>query len=531
MMRSKIATAVLVLSSVALSLPAGAHARLALLTCGGSSASEGWSSFSGEGGYSVPTCSQLLTFDSTTYPPAMETNLSEGVRAGGRAGLEFRAPSGETISGGDINVVPLGRGEGGEISRPVASQLATGSLEDVFWEGINDRPMTVAIPAGGRQLFASVLCRNKPGGEPCYVETLFVLAATILLTPNVNPSVSALSGPLSTSGPQHGTQDVSFTATDSGGPGIYQVTAAIDGKVVYQATPNLNGGACAPVGTYRSVLKFYSANPCPQSVPVSLPIETGTLPDGIHSLTVTATDAAGNVSSASQVIFRTENLISTASAGRVARTGTGGEPAYLVQFDGSTNGLLHGVRRTYADSALTLSGTLTTPQDAVAPDVPVHLFAREGSGSGTEMMLASATSDAAGHWSLTAPKGPSRTLRIGYGQASAANAPADTAVKESVNPTLSLRIRDETGGHLSFTGRVLISPLDRPYPIVVIEASADGVHWQSVGNPVRTNSQGIFHLAYTSAPSVGGRFAFRASTPETSLWLRGATKPRWMRVR
>jgi hypothetical protein len=122
-------------------------------------------------------------------------------------------------------------------------------------------------------------------------------------------------------------------------------------------------------------------------------------------------------------------------------------------------------------------------------------------------------------------------LRIGYGQASAANAPADTAVKESVNPTLSLRIRDRTGGHLSFTGRVLISPLDHPYPIVVIEASADGVHWQSVGNPVRTNSQGIFHLAYTSAPSVGGRFAFRASTPETSLWLQGSTKARWMRVR
>ena len=162
----------------------------------------------------------------------METNLYEGAREGDRAGLEFTAPSGETISGGTINVVPLGRGEGGEISRPVASQLAAGSLEDVFWEGINNRPNTVTIPAGGRQLFASVLCRNKPGGEPCYVETLFVLAATILLTPNVNPSVSALSGPLSTSGAQHGTQDVSFTATDPGGPGIYQVTATIDGNAV-----------------------------------------------------------------------------------------------------------------------------------------------------------------------------------------------------------------------------------------------------------------------------------------------------------
>ena len=196
-------------------------------------------------------------FESTTFPPGMEANLTEGAREGTRAGLEFRAPSGETISGGDITVVPLGRGEGGEPGGPVASQLATGRLEDVFWEGVNNRIKTVAIPAGGRELFASVLCRSMPGGQRCYVETLFVLAATILLTPNLNPSVSALSGPLTTSGPQHGTQDVSFTATDPGGPGIYQVTATIDGKVVYQATPNLNGGACAPVGTYHSALEFY----------------------------------------------------------------------------------------------------------------------------------------------------------------------------------------------------------------------------------------------------------------------------------
>ena len=117
-----------------------------------------------------------------------------------------------------------------------------------------------------------------------------------------------------------------------------------------------------------------------------------------------------------------------------------------MRFDGRTDGLLHGVRRSYADSALTLTGTLTTPQGVVAPDVPVHLFAREGSGSGTETVLASTTTDAAGHWSLTAPKGPSRTLRVGYSQASAASIQAATTVKESVSPTMSLRMHDRTVG-------------------------------------------------------------------------------------
>jgi hypothetical protein len=524
--------------AAALLLPASARAgSLALVTCDGSSASEGWSAFTENapaGSNAVPTCTQSWTvglFAPPGYPPGMEAQLPSETVFDARAGLLFTAPAGESIAGGDVTVAPQASidPQYDEYGIRAVAQLATGSLENVFWEGGNVGVPTVAIPAGGSKLYASVLCGGG-AGQNCFYEYLYVTAAHILLSPSARPSVSALSGSLTASGAQHGTQDVSFTASDPGGPGVYQVTAAIDGKVVYQATPNLNGGACAPVGSDGSSLEFYSAMPCPQSAPMTVPIQTGTVPDGIHLLTVTATDAASNVSAASQVIFRSENLISTASAGRVARTGTGGEPAYLVRFDGSTNGLLRGVRRAYADSALTLSGTLTTPQDAVAPDVPVHLFARED-GSGTETLLASATSDAAGHWSLTAPKGPSRTLRIGYGQANAANTPVDTAVKESVSPSMSLRIRDRTGGHLSFTGRVSVSPLARPYPIVVIEASSDGRHWQIVGHQVRTSSEGVFHLAYSSAFSVEGRFAFRASTPETELWLQDATKPRWMRVR
>ncbi len=246
-----------------------------------------------------------------------------------------------------------------------------------------------------------------------------------------------------------------------------------------------------------------------------------------------ATDAAREVSRVSQVLFRTENLITVASAGRVHRPTSGSEPAYLVRFDGRTSALLRGVRRSYENSSLMLSGTLTTPQGAVAPDVPVQLMAREGNdpGGGGEMVIASTSTDAAGDWSLTAPKGPSRTLRVGYGQASAASAQAGTTVKESVSPSVSLRVQDRRGGRFSFTGTVMVSPLARPFPLVVIEASGDGRHWQVVGHEVRTGAKGHYRLAYRSPFSVGGRFAFRASTPETSLWLAGATRARWIRVR
>lgn len=399
--------------------PAGARAgSLALLTCDGSGASDGWSAFIEDapaGSAAVSTCSESRP----GYPLGLEAYLPSGTVSDARAGLLFTAPAGESIAGGDITLAPQAPTDSGEGTYAVA-QLAKPSPEYVFWQSVNlGVPPTVAIPAGGSELSASVLCGGAPG-RICRSEALYVISAHILLSTSVLPSVSALAGSLTAGGLQHGTQNVSFTASDPGGPGIYQVAVAIDGKTIYQATPNLNGGACAPVGDYGGALEFYAAYPCPQTVPVSVPIPTGTLTDGIHSLSVNAIDAASELSSASQVIFRTENLISAAGAGRVPRGANSPGSAYLVRFDGRTATLLHGVRRSYVDSSLTLSGTLTTPQGAAAPDVPLQLLGRDGvDAGGAQMVLASTTTDAAGHWSLTAPRGPSRTLSVGYGQASA----------------------------------------------------------------------------------------------------------------
>lgn len=534
---------------VAMSFPAGeARGALALVSCDGSDASEGWITFSqGNVAESIaePSCSERWSNEAGEpwdYPAGMEVRLRDGTRSGARVGLEFVAPEGENLVGGNITVGPIGRVEppfesvrskpgAGEVPSKRA-ELAVGNLENVFWLGVNSEPLTVPIPAIGEPLFASVLCGGESTRVPCSPQALYVISAHLLLTPKALPSVSAISGPLTAAGIVHGTQGVSFTASDIGGPGVYQVTVAIDGKTIYQATPNLNGGACASAGTYESSLEFYTAEPCPQSVPMTLAIHTSTLPDGIHSLTVKTTDAASDISTASQVIFRSENLISTASAGRVPRQqGKGPEPAYLVSFDGKTASLLHGVRRTYADSSLTFSGTLATPQGAVAPDVPIELLVREGTGTGgAEKMLASTTTDAGGDWSLIAPRGPSRTLRVSYSQASAASVQASTTIKESVDPTMSLRIHDQHGGRLTFTGTVSVSPLGHPLPLVLIEASGDGRHWQTVGREVRTNSHGDYKLSYSSPLSVGGRFAFRAITPETALWLQGATGTRWVKV-
>ena len=73
-------------------VPAGARAgSLALVTCDGSTASEGWSAFAinAPSESSVPTCTQSMTLYSITYPPGLGAFLSSPSRPSDRTGLEI----------------------------------------------------------------------------------------------------------------------------------------------------------------------------------------------------------------------------------------------------------------------------------------------------------------------------------------------------------------------------------------------------------------------------------------------------------
>ena len=66
-------------------------------------------------------------------------------------------------------------------------------------------------------------------------------------SPNgATPAASGLGGTLLNANAS-GTQELTFEASDPGGPGVYLVTAQIDGKTVYSGTPNNNEGKCVPV--------------------------------------------------------------------------------------------------------------------------------------------------------------------------------------------------------------------------------------------------------------------------------------------
>jgi hypothetical protein len=502
---------------------------LTYVTCEGTASAAGWSAYSADapaGAFVNPTCSaswpQVAGEELGVFPAAMEAALPAGTSPSARAGLLFSIP-GDSIVGGDIWVNSQTASLPSNYSGDRGVQLSSGTPENEFWKKVRGSGL-VTIPAGITSLFASAVCE----GKPCEAVNLYVMGAHIMLSPVTLPSVSSIGGSLSTGGTVHGTQMASFTASDTG-PGVYQVTASIDGTVIYHGTPNPDGGACAPVGIYKGTSEFLTPQPCPTSVPISLPVQTGTLPDGIHALMITATDAAGDVSQASELLFRSENQILAAGAGRVPRgLGPSELPSYLLQLDEASALLQRGVHHDYATSALKVSGLLRTPQGVPAPGVAVHLLAATKGGT---RLLSSAITDAMGQWSLQAPRGATRTLRVAYGQASAATTHGAQVTKETVSPDVSLRVSDRRGGRLRFTGRIAISPLGNPRPLIGIQASTDAIHWQGVGLQARVNAHGVFHLTYTSPASIGGHFALQAVTPATSEWQQGVSSRYWLTVR
>jgi hypothetical protein len=191
---------------------------------------------------------------------------------------------------------------------------------------------------------------------------------------------------------------------------------------------------------------------------------------------------------------------------------------YALSLDAAMRNLTRGITRPFSQSAVKLSGSVTTNAGAPAAGLPVTLWTHVASSRGYQE-AAQSTTNATGAWTLIAPRGASRVLRVEVGQAPQ---PADRTsvliVKETVTPTLSLRVATPGNATLIFSGQLAIKPLGKPRPLVLIETPGpDG--WETVGTPIRVSPRGDFRYAYRTSPlTLNRRFAFRAVTPATALW-------------
>jgi hypothetical protein len=479
--------------------------------------------------------------NSTNCAPGspMFAELSTAVAAPVGAGetLQYTPPAGSMLAGGNVDVSLSADGYGADASGTAVLYTPSFAYDasNVFFQcaaqltpcanGTSDFSGVLALPAGrGGNFYLAAACGGIPG-QYCNVggssgawALVQLWWADLLLTNTSAPAASGFSGSL-LSPNAHGTADLAFTATDPNGPGVYTVSVLIDGNTVYRATPNTNQGLCASVATDSATgaLMFDTQQPCLQTETVDIPIDTTTLADGQHDLKVIVTDAAGNSSTVVDQTITTQNS-TTVSSLLPSPPAASAAPVYSLALNRATERLTRGVRRLYNRSSLKLAGTLRDSAGVATPGVEVSVWAQPAPG-GDFAELAHTTTDGAGTWTLTVPRGSSRLLRVVAGAKARASGATDAVtVRETVTPVLSLHVTTPGGGRIVFSGQLTITPLGTPRPLVFIQTRGpDG--WEVVGSPVRVNPLGKFTSVYRSSPVTEGRqFAFRAETPATGLW-------------
>jgi hypothetical protein len=288
--------------------------------------SDGWSSF-------TTGSPEVLSNNDTHCAPGkpMSASLSDAQPAavGTSEDLAYQPPSGSTLIGGTVNVSmvanatgPGGYAHGDAILYEPAFQYDN---SDVFFQcvqsssdcgqGGDDYAGDVSLPAdAGGNFYASAACNGFTGGT-CNADSAFgawalvqVHSARFVLSSPAAPQGTDFGGSALQPGAT-GTAHIVFTATDSGGPGVYAVTVLVDGGTVWSGTPNPNGGKCVPVGTDPSsgTLMFDWQQPCPVAEVVDAPVPTTGLSDGRHELAVMVTDAAHNSSTVLDQTMTTSN--------------------------------------------------------------------------------------------------------------------------------------------------------------------------------------------------------------------------------
>ena len=338
--------------------------------------------------------------------------VTEFVTAGSCMGVEFSNPStgvfeylppaGSTVAGGSLQTT----------GDPPTLETLSGATWSTAWSGSASGNVTVPVPSGS---FAGLQVADDDqscGGR--ILCSLSIDSGELLLSSSSTPTGSGFAGDLLDPA-AHGTANLTFTANDPSGPGVYRVTATVDGQTVYQATPDTNGGLCVPQGTASGsgALIFDSRQPCPQTVVLQIPVDTTVLADGEHRLVVTVENAAQTSSVVLDQLISTDNLTTPSSAGRESPTGSGIEgAAYTFNLDPSSQALTTRlVNRRYTGSAVTLTGVLLGASGAPAVGATVTAQAASFFGSAFQT-VAHAVSGADGRFTLIVPAGDSRQLRL-----------------------------------------------------------------------------------------------------------------------
>ena len=461
----------------------------------------------------------------------------------------YTAPTGATIAGGNLLVsltAPQGVAYvatpkniyGGNVLVNCQFNLGCGPSNALGgWIENASIPIT---HTGGTQMWAVAECVGP--GQPHEADAncaqndgaggvnalMRISQADIELNDGSTPQGASFSGTLLDT-PATGTADLNFTASEAApGPGIYTVTVSVDGHALSTTTPDTNGGKCASVGRDANGVPEYTAQePCPLSEQVNIPINTTSLADGHHELTVSITDAAGVTATVYDGTITTQNAPATVSSlGALPGPGTGaggngGVGASSTSGGGAANGTaasesaqLHlgvgrSISRSFAHRALRIPGRLLDTQGHPIGGATLDVL-QQIAGATTLKIIGHAKTGTNGDFKVGVPAGPSRLIEVAYRAFSTDTTyAAEAKIEESVNAGVQLNVtphRTGSTGTIMLSGRV-VGPVPSQGVVVELLVHYRG-HWEPFRDP-RTGSNGRFQVAYEFQGGTG-HFPFRA---------------------
>jgi hypothetical protein len=141
---------------------------------------------------------------------------------------------------------------------------------------------------------ADVLCHG-PSGHPGCVGSLgwmSIYEPKLYLADDLPPTPGATAGSLTTDTTLKETERVSYSASDAGG-GIARLRLFVDGQATaVDHVIDANNGHCVIGGSESGVWIFSWPKPCPGAVDAEEAIDTATIADGRHTITLKVVDAA-----------------------------------------------------------------------------------------------------------------------------------------------------------------------------------------------------------------------------------------------
>jgi hypothetical protein len=456
---------------------------------------------------------------------ALATPLSGDQPLAGQTWL-YKAPHDSTIAGGVLHVQMTARSGGAIVAADVKEELVTlASCESPGCHSFDrDVPITVV---GATELYERAFCfSNSEGicplpenafheGDGVFAAETNISTAQIALSTNATPTGSGFSGTLLNE-TVSGKGTLSFTATDPG-PGVYQVRAKVNGEQVWAATPDLNEGKCVATGTTEGVRAFNYAQPCPAETAVQMEIDTTSLTDGPHALTVEVEDAAGNITTVYSGTLTTANypastIVVAPTTAPPNRGATNGTPVSENAVLAAPAKQPKAFTRTQTGSAVTLTGRLTDPAGTPIEGAQVQL-SQQVVGSNTPSRIASTTTSTTGAWTFKVPEGPSRLLQIAYYSHLLDTVPAATLdFHESVQAAVSMHAphRARLGHAIVFDGRLAGGYVPPSGESVQMEIFYGG-RWRTI-EVLPTTSRGRWAYKYVFTLGVGTSYLFRAVT-------------------